>query len=77
MQVRYWKAGNNGSVEQRVFHADEDFAVLTNLFPYTQYVVMVLAYSVAGDGPVNSPALHVTTAESGNCLMIVTYTCCV
>jgi len=65
--VRFWDAKHNGSVEQRVFRADDNFAVLTNLFPYTQYTVSVLAYSAAGDGPANSPPLLITTAESGNC----------
>ena len=66
VQVQYWRSKDNGSVEQRVFHADEDSAILTNLFPYTKYFVTVLAYSAAGDGPTNNPPLYVTTAESGN-----------
>ena len=66
VQVHYWKSKDNSSVEHRVFHADEDFAVLINLFPFTQYVVTVLAYSAAGDGPTNNPPLYVATAESGN-----------
>jgi len=66
VQVYYWSSKDNGSVEQRVFHADEDSAILINLLPYTQYIITVLAYSAAGDGPTNNPPLYVTTAESGN-----------
>ena len=70
-QVRYWDTKDDRSVERRVFHADDNSAVLTNLFPYTQYAVAVLAYNAAGDGPANSPALYVTTAQSGNYLLAV------
>jgi len=51
-----------------VFRADDNLVVLTNLFPYTQYAVAVLAYNAAGVGPANSPLLYATTAESGNYL---------
>ena len=64
--MHYWDTSDNSSVEQRVFHADESFAILTGLFAHTQYAVLVLAYNAAGDGPANSVPLFVTTAESGN-----------
>jgi len=65
-QVTYWNTKRNDSVQQRVFRADENLAVLTSLFPYTQYTVLVLAYNAAGDGPANSTPLVVNTSESGN-----------
>ena len=63
--MQYWDTNDNSSIEHRVFNADDDFAILTNLLPYTQYGVSVLAYNAAGDGLAVNPPLFVTTAQSG------------
>jgi len=70
VQVRYWDVKDNGSVQQRVFRADDNLVILTDLFPYTKYAVTVLAYNAAGVGPANTPPLYSTTAESGKYLQI-------
>ena len=62
--VRYFCADRNRCVDDKQSKTTEHNYTITDLYPYTNYTIVIVAHTVAGDGKDSTP-LTITTLEAG------------